>query len=64
MATAHPAKFPEAMERATGHRPALPPRMADLLVREEQFVVLPNDLAAVEAAVRTLIGRNTPSATA
>ena len=37
MATAHPAKFPDAMERATGHRPALPPRMADLFEREEQL---------------------------
>ena len=34
MATAHPAKFPDAMERATGHRPALPPRMADLFATE------------------------------
>lgn len=58
MATAHPAKFPDAMERATGHRPALPPRMADLFEREERFTVLPNDLTAVEAAVRTLVGRN------
>jgi threonine synthase len=61
MATAHPAKFPEAMERATGLRPALPPRMADLLDNEERFVVLPNELGAVEAAVRTLVGRNTPA---
>lgn len=59
MATAHPAKFPDAMERATGHRPALPPRMADLFEREERFTVVPNDLATVEAAVRTLVGRNT-----
>src|SRR5271166_3609635 len=58
MATAHPAKFPEAMERATGQRPALPPRMADLFEREERFAVLPNDLATVEAAVRALVGRN------
>ena len=58
MATAHPAKFPEAMERATGQRPALPPRMADLFEREERFTVLPNDLATVEAAVRALVGRN------
>ena len=58
MATAHPAKFPDAMERATGHRPGLPPRMADLFDREERFSVLPNDLAAVEAAVRALVGRN------
>jgi threonine synthase len=59
MATAHPAKFPDAMEQATGHRPALPTRMADLFEREETFTVLPNDLGAVEAAVRALVGRNT-----
>ena len=58
MATAHPAKFPDAMERATGQRPALPPRMADLFEREERFAVLPNDLTAVETAVRALVGRN------
>ncbi len=58
MATAPPAKFPDAMERATGPRPALPPRMADLFEREERFTILPNDLAAVEAAVRALAGRN------
>jgi threonine synthase len=61
MATAHPAKFPDAMERATGHRPALPPRMADLFERKERFVVLPNDLAAVQANVRALVGRNRPA---
>jgi threonine synthase len=59
MATAHPAKFPDAIERATGHRPALPARMADLFERTERFTVLPNDLAAIEAAVRALAGRNT-----
>jgi threonine synthase len=59
MATAHPAKFPDAMERATGHRPALPARMADLFERTERFTVLPNDLGAIEAAVRALVGRNT-----
>jgi threonine synthase len=58
MATAHPAKFPDAMERATGVRPALPPRMADLFDREERFTVLPNNLATVEAHVRALVGRN------
>jgi threonine synthase len=58
MATAHPAKFPDAMERATGRRPALPPHMADLFEREERFTVLPNDLASVQAAVRALAGRN------
>ncbi|HEY4172888.1 MAG TPA: threonine synthase [Rhodopila sp.] len=59
MATAHPAKFPDAMERATGQRPALPVRMADLLERTERFTILPNDLATIEAAVRALVGRNT-----
>jgi threonine synthase len=57
-ATAHPAKFPEAIESATGIRPPLPHRMADLFAREERFVVLPNDLAAVEAQVRALARRN------
>jgi threonine synthase len=58
MATAHPAKFPDAIERATGIRPALPPRLADLFDREERYTVLPNDLAAVEAQVRALARRN------
>jgi len=58
MATAHPAKFPDAIERAIGTRPELPPGLADLMAREERFVVLPNDLAAVEANVRALVGRN------
>ena len=60
MATAHPAKFPEAMERATGLHPTLPDRLADLFEREEHFTVLPNDLTAVESAVRALAARNTP----
>jgi threonine synthase len=58
MATAHPAKFPEAIERVIGQRPALPARLADLIDRQERFAVLPNDLAAVEAQVRTLTRRN------
>jgi threonine synthase len=58
MATAHPAKFPDAVERATGIRPALPPRLADLFDRPEQFSVLPNDLVAVETQVRALARRN------
>jgi threonine synthase len=58
MATAHPAKFPDAMERATGQRPVLPPRLSDLFEREENFVILPNDMAAVQTAVRSLVGRN------
>jgi threonine synthase len=51
LATAHPAKFPDAVERATGIRPALPDHLADLFDRPERFDVLPNDLAAVERYV-------------
>ena len=52
LATAHPAKFPDAVEKAISVRPELPPRLADLLQREEKYDVLPNDLAAVKACVR------------
>ncbi len=58
VATAHPAKFPEAMERATGRRPPLPPRLADLYEREERYTVAPNDLGAIEALVRATAQRN------
>jgi threonine synthase len=57
-ATAHPAKFPDAVERATGIRPPLPARLADLYQREERYGVLPNDLAAIKAAVRAHALRN------
>jgi threonine synthase len=52
LATAHPAKFPDAVEKATGERPELPSRLADLLQRQERYEVLPNDLAAVMKKVR------------
>jgi len=52
LGTAHPAKFPDAVEKATGQRPALPPALADLYRRRERFTVLANDLAAVEAHIR------------
>ncbi|MFA7236745.1 MAG: threonine synthase [Phycisphaeraceae bacterium] len=52
LSTAHPAKFPDAVAKATGHRPALPQRLADLFEREERYDVLPNDLATVMKYVR------------
>jgi threonine synthase len=58
MATAHPAKFPDAVSRATGLRPALPAALADLFEREERFVTAPADLAAIEAQVRAFSCRN------
>ncbi|HKH03872.1 MAG TPA: threonine synthase [Acidimicrobiales bacterium] len=51
LATAHPAKFPDAVERATGSRPALPEHLADLMGRPEHYEVLPADLGAVAAHV-------------
>ncbi|MCK6451681.1 MAG: threonine synthase [Alphaproteobacteria bacterium] len=47
LATAHPAKFPDAVEAAIGRRPALPARLQDLMAREERCMHLPNDLAIV-----------------
>jgi threonine synthase len=51
LATAHPAKFPDAMEAIAGARPALPPRLAPLMTDPERMAVLPNDLAAVQRFV-------------
>jgi threonine synthase len=48
LATAHPAKFPKAVERALGQCPPLPDRLADLHERPELFVRLPNDLKTVK----------------
>jgi threonine synthase len=51
LATAHPAKFGEAVERATGMRPALPDHLADLHDRPERTERVAADLVAVEAVV-------------
>ncbi|QKG69929.1 threonine synthase [Erythrobacter mangrovi] len=47
LATAHPAKFSDAVERATGMRPSLPTRVGDLFAREEAYVELPGTYEAV-----------------
>lgn len=52
LATAHPAKFPDAVEAATGLRPPLPEHLADLFDRPERVEHVPADLAAVQAFVR------------
>jgi threonine synthase len=54
LATAHPAKFPDAVRAATGVAPALPARLADLGRRTERFLLLPNDLAAVRDQLEQL----------
>ncbi|HMO08044.1 MAG TPA: threonine synthase [Paracoccaceae bacterium] len=52
LATAHPAKFPDAVEAATGLRPALPARMADLFDRPERVTRVSDDLGQIEALIR------------
>jgi threonine synthase len=48
LATAHPAKFPDAVERATGQRPRLPARVGNLFDREESYATLPAEIGAIE----------------
>ncbi|MFO1122637.1 MAG: threonine synthase [Hyphomicrobiales bacterium] len=52
LATAHPAKFPDAVEQASGVRPSLPRRLKHLLAAEERFTVLPNSVEAVRDHIR------------
>jgi threonine synthase len=52
LGTAHPGKFPEAVEAATGVRPQLPAHLADLMSRPETIAVLPNDKMAVARYLR------------
>jgi len=57
-ATAHPAKFPDAIEKAIGSRPPLPAHLSDLYEREEKLIRAPSDLAAIEMCVRNFANRN------
>lgn len=52
LATAHPAKFPDAVKAASGVEPQLPAWLSDLMERKESFTVLHNDLKIVEEYVR------------
>ncbi len=51
LATAHPAKFRDAVERATGMRPALPARIGGLMERQERYDTLPATSEAIAAYV-------------
>ena len=55
LATAHPAKFPDAVEAATGIRPQLPAHMADLYDRPERVSEVANDLGQLESFIRERI---------
>jgi threonine synthase len=61
LACAHPAKFPDAVETATGRRPALPPRLADLFERPERAAELPNDLDALRRHIEENAKEPTPA---
>jgi threonine synthase len=57
LATAHPAKFPAAVERACGEYPPLPPRMSDLYDRSERVTRIANDLAAIQDHIKGHIAK-------
>ncbi len=51
LATAHPAKFPDAVEKACGIRPNLPQRLSHLMIAPESFTILSNSAAEVKAFI-------------
>lgn len=57
LATAHPAKFGEAVKRAIGTEPPLPPALAELKQRPEHCVTLPNDTGALFDYLRQCAGK-------
>jgi len=54
LATAHPAKFPDAVREATGITAPLPAHMADLMTRAERIIPLANDVAALQRYIEIL----------
>jgi threonine synthase len=56
LATAHPAKFPDAVRAATGVKPPVPDRLATMLEGEERMTVLPASEAAVRGVIAELAG--------
>lgn len=60
LATAHPAKFPDAIERAIRLRPPLPERLAHILTAPERFTILEND----EGRIASFIGERARAARA
>jgi threonine synthase len=61
LATAHPAKFPDAVAKAIGKRPRLPDRLGDLMERAERVDGLPNDVAAVKTLIDERMALARPS---
>ncbi len=52
LSTAHPAKFPDAVEKATGFKPPMPAALSALFDMPERFNVLPNDLDTIEGFIQ------------
>jgi len=59
LSTAHPAKFPDAVEKATGRKPSMPAQLSALFDRQERYNVLPNDLSTVEGFIQANARANT-----
>jgi threonine synthase len=57
LATAHPAKFRDAVEQATGSRPSLPGRIGNLFEREERFEILPGDYGKIRSYILSKAAR-------
>ncbi|GAA6207193.1 threonine synthase [Cognatishimia sp. WU-CL00825] len=55
LATAHPAKFPDAVEMAMGTRPALPAHMQDMMGQEERMCKVPNQLPLLQTIIKDRI---------
>jgi threonine synthase len=54
LSTAHPAKFPDAIQAITGERPGLPPNLASLMSDQERFTTIDNDVGVAEGHVEAL----------
>jgi threonine synthase len=61
LSTAHPAKFTDAVRGATGTAPEMPASLADLMDREEQVKILPNDLKKVQRFISARSRAQNPS---
>ncbi len=58
LATAHPAKFPDAVKKATGVEPQLPEKLSDLYQKEERYAIKPADTATIKNLIKTSTRKN------
>lgn len=58
LSTAHPAKFPDAVEESTGVYPELPKHMQHILKDTEAFDTVTNDINAVKSYINQYVSRN------